>query len=218
MRHQPNRDRPGRQVAANRGCLVHDTRRVGCRWLFNKLQRGDAGTGRQVALATCGCSSVGRARPRQGRGHEFETRHPLHVGCVRAQAPVRLRACACPRCGTRAAMRLVHRAPRVWAQPTWIPMSRSSSGPGHRAFNSEITGSTPVRDARQEPSALARLEGGNRPQRLGGAGTRHRTLHRGCSSDGRAPALQAEGRRFEAGHLHQFSHAPLTQWPECRPV
>jgi hypothetical protein len=99
-----------------------DTCRVGCRSLFNKLQRGDAGTGRQVVLATCGCSSVGRARPRQGRGHEFETRHPLHVGCVRAQAPVRRRACAWPRCGTRAAMRLVHRARRVWAQPTWIPL------------------------------------------------------------------------------------------------
>lgn len=32
----------------------------------------------------CGCSSVGRARPRHGRGHEFETRHPLHFGCVHA--------------------------------------------------------------------------------------------------------------------------------------
>src|SRR5688572_20400717 len=30
----------------------------------------------------CGCSSAGRARPRHGRGHEFETRHPLHFGCV----------------------------------------------------------------------------------------------------------------------------------------
>lgn len=32
----------------------------------------------------CGCSSVGRARPCQGRGHGFETRHPLHFGCVHA--------------------------------------------------------------------------------------------------------------------------------------
>src|SRR5204863_7282433 len=32
----------------------------------------------------CGCSSAGRARPRHGRGHEFETRHPLHFGCVHA--------------------------------------------------------------------------------------------------------------------------------------
>jgi hypothetical protein len=31
-----------------------------------------------------GCSSVGRARPRHGRGHDFETRHPLHFGCVHA--------------------------------------------------------------------------------------------------------------------------------------
>ena len=26
---------------------------------------------------------------------------------------------------------------------------------------------------------------------------------RGCSSDGRAPALQAGGRQFESAHLHQ---------------
>ena len=28
-------------------------------------------------------------------------------------------------------------------------------------------------------------------------------LRRGCSSVGRAPALQAGGHRFETGHLHQ---------------
>ena len=27
---------------------------------------------------------------------------------------------------------------------------------------------------------------------------------RGCSSDGRAPALQAGGRQFESVHLHQM--------------
>src|SRR5262249_38088944 len=27
----------------------------------------------------CGCSSVGRARPCQGRGHEFEPRYPLQL-------------------------------------------------------------------------------------------------------------------------------------------
>ena len=62
-----------------------------------------------------------------------------------------------------------------------------------------------------------RFEGGNRPRRLGGAGTRDRMdFHRGCSSvPGRAAALQAAGRRFEPCHLH---HASLTQRPECRPV
>ena len=29
--------------------------------------------------APCGCSSVGRARPSQGRCREFESRHPLHI-------------------------------------------------------------------------------------------------------------------------------------------
>lgn len=37
-----------------------------------------------VPCTYCGCSSAGRARPRHGRGDEFETRHPLHFGCVHA--------------------------------------------------------------------------------------------------------------------------------------
>ena len=44
----------------------------------------------------CGCSSAGRARPRHGRGHEFETRHPLHFGCVLS---LRGRVTWCWRCG-----------------------------------------------------------------------------------------------------------------------
>ena len=52
--------------------------------LFNKLPQDNLGTGRRSVLHLCGCSSVGRARPRHGRGHEFETRHPLHFGCVHA--------------------------------------------------------------------------------------------------------------------------------------
>ena len=67
------------------------------RWLlFNSLRRDDLGTGRGFVLQLCGCSSVGRARPCQGRGHEFETRHPLHFGCVHA---LRCRATWCWRCG-----------------------------------------------------------------------------------------------------------------------
>ncbi len=73
----------------------------------------------------CGCSSVGRARPRHGRGHEFETRHPLHFGCVHA-----LRGHACmvlvardvrdPRPESRAARHHIRRGARVWAQPKWV--------------------------------------------------------------------------------------------------
>ena len=44
----------------------------------------------------CGCSSAGRARPRHGRGHEFEARHPLHSGCAHA---LRCRATWCWRPG-----------------------------------------------------------------------------------------------------------------------
>ena len=69
----------------------------GRRWmLFNNLLRDDLGTGRSFGSQICGCSSVGRARPRHGRGHEFETRHPLHFGCVLS---LRRRVTWCWRCG-----------------------------------------------------------------------------------------------------------------------
>lgn len=72
----------------------------------------------------CGCSSAGRARPRHGRGHEFETRHPLHFGCVHSLRATRhgvggpgcVRSLARP----RAARHHIRRDARVWAQPKWI--------------------------------------------------------------------------------------------------
>jgi hypothetical protein len=41
---------------------------------------------------------------------------------------------------------------------------------------------------------------------------------RGCSSAGRAPALQAGGQRFEPAHLHQHidNRIGLSRSPECR--
>ena len=44
------------------------------------------------------------------------------------------------------------------------------------------------------------------------------TVRRGCSSAGRAPALQAGGRRFESAHLHQHidNRIGLSRSPECR--
>ena len=64
--------------------------------LFNNLPQDDLGTGRRSVLHLCGCSSAGRARPRHGRGHEFEARHPLHSGCAHA---LRCRATWCWRYG-----------------------------------------------------------------------------------------------------------------------
>lgn len=51
---------------------------------LTSCRKATFGTGRRIALQLCGCSSAGRARPRHGRGHEFEARHPLHFGCVHA--------------------------------------------------------------------------------------------------------------------------------------
>jgi hypothetical protein len=56
------------------------------------------------------------------------------------------------------------------------------------------------------PPADARFACGGRCEEFVSSRERHgrvRTVYRGCSSAGRAPALQAGGHRFESGHLHQ---------------
>ena len=68
--------------------------------------------------------------------------------------------------------------------------SRSSRRPRTPLFQGGYAGSNPARDTKtQELSSTSRFESGNRPQRLGGAGTRDR-----------------------------MERASLTQRPECRPV
>ena len=161
------------------------------------MPQDDPGTGRGFVLHFCGCSSAGRARPRHGRGHEFDSRHPLHFGCVHALRSARwcwrLGMCAtlgqvtcsetphptgCSRLGT-AEVDCIHQTCRV-----------RLAGRGHRAFipgtRVRIPHATPVQ---RNPRRASRFEGGNRPQRLGGAGTRDRME---CAS--------------------------LTQRSECRPV
>lgn len=157
---------------------------------------------------SCGCSSAGRARPRHGRGHEFETRHPLHFGCVLS---LRCRATWCWRCGMCAALgqatcsetphptgcsRLgtaevdFHR-PRSGAGTAASlqaagrarssrcrghhPSSRVRlDGQGHHPFKVDTRVRTPHATPAQGTLVELTLRGGNRPQRLGGAGTRDR--------------------------------------------
>lgn len=65
--------------------------------LFNNLPQDETSVlADGLSCTFCGCSSAGRARPRHGRGHEFETRHPLHFGCVLS---LRCRVTWCWRCG-----------------------------------------------------------------------------------------------------------------------
>jgi hypothetical protein len=75
----------------------------------------------------CGCSSAGRARPRHGRGHEFETRHPLHFGCVLS---LRGRVTWCWRCGMCAAQGLGH-VQRDTASDGMLAFGHSRSGTAH---------------------------------------------------------------------------------------
>ena len=54
----------------------------------------------EVDLMTCGNSSVGRARPCQGRGREFESRFPLQInsigssGCLSIKGALAKRLCS----------------------------------------------------------------------------------------------------------------------------
>ncbi len=139
----------------------------------------------------CGCSSVGRARPRHGRGHEFETRHPLHFGCAQALRGHATR-CGWPgmcavlgqttcsetprptgrsRLGT-AEVELVFSAP---LQPRRVRLD----GRGHHPFKVGTRVRIPHATPEQGTSVELTLRGGNRPQSLGGAGTRHRMDHVG---------------------------------------
>jgi hypothetical protein len=81
-------------------------------------------TGWLVVSQTCGCSSAGRARPRHGRGHEFDSRYPLQrftsgvsLHSVAALAWCWRPGCARPELGSRAARHLIRRDARAWAQP-----------------------------------------------------------------------------------------------------
>lgn len=93
-----------------------------------------------------------------GPGHEFETRHPLHFGCVLS---LRCRATWCWRCGMCAAQGLSH-------------VQRDTTSDGMLAFGHSRSGRVWTRRQHKEPSSSSRFGGGNRPQRLGGAGTRDR--------------------------------------------
>ena len=149
----------------------------------------------------CGCSSIGRARPRLWPRHGFETRHSLYFGCVLA---LRSRMTWCWRCGMCVA---IDQAP---CSETPRPTGRSRSGTaevdlcrvrldgrGHHSFKVgarvRIPHATP---ANRNPVELT-LRGGNRPQRLGGAGTRDRMdLSGGVAQH---PAEQPPCKRQAAG-------------------
>ena len=68
-------DRPARSARRQRST----DRATKTRWmLFENSAQDHRGTGRWRFLHKCGCSSIGRARHFQRRGHEFDSRHPLH--------------------------------------------------------------------------------------------------------------------------------------------
>lgn len=146
----------------------------------------------------------GRVRT-QPRGHRL-------VSSVEQSAGLRSR---------RPEVRLLHEAPDFC--PVGLP-ARSS------ALHAEEVGSTPTRDASPEACRRALAStGANRPQRLGGVGTRHRQPFRALKESpcvaqpGSASALGAEGCRFESCRTDQElrtsstrRHSSVGRAPVCR--
>lgn len=177
--------------------------------LFNKLPQDDPGTGRRSVLHSCGCSSVGRARPR----HATWRSGPR----VRDSSSAPLRVCPCtPRPRDRVLVVRDVRGP--WPGPVqrdttsdgMLAFGHSRSGlsvcrvrldgRGHRAFipgtRVRIPHATPGQIAEIAQQVERRVEGacvgGSKPS----LGTSNQNL---VSSAGfRAPVYEAGGRTFES--------------------
>lgn len=159
----------------------------------------------------CGCTSVGRARPRHESWVIGATSSRLVIRStsgvsfhsVVARHGVGGAGCARPLARPRAARHHIRRDARVWAQPKWIsialvaqqaeqpPCKRQAArsnrrrghhqssrvrldGRGHHSFKVDTRVRIPHATPAQGTLVKLTLRGGNRPQQLGGAGTRDR--------------------------------------------
>ena len=162
-----------------------------------------------------------------GRGHEFETRHPLHFGCVLS---LRCRATWCWRRGMCATQGLSHVQRDTTSDgmlafghsrsgsPSPSSISRQSicrrrhhhtgrvrlDGRGHHSFKVDTRVRIPHATPAQGTLVELTLRGGNRPQRLGGAGTRDRMDTSLVNSVARVPACLAGSRGFDSRTRRQI--------------
>ena len=152
----------------------------------------------------CGCSSMGRARPRHGRGHGFEPRLPLHFrvcpcttrharaegtavrGCARGRAP----------CAARAPGRL--------ADPSRLDTAESGicrvrlAGQGCRAFTPATRVRLPYTTPDQKPCALTRRAETGRKDRAAPDPVTGIIPSAPLAQRTRAPVYEAGGRTFES--------------------
>ena len=143
-----------------------------------------------VRPAPCGCSSVGRARPRHGRGHEFETRHPLHFGCAHA---LRCRATRCWRPGC--------------ARPWPGHVQRDTTSDGTLARGHSRSGSPRLRSSVAEQPPC---------KRQGARSNRRRRHHVAFVQLAQDAGLSIRRRGFESRTRHQ--ECLVNSAAECRPV
>ena len=177
-----------------------------------------------------GCSSMGRARPRHGRGHGFDPRLPLHFRvCPCTTDRARAEGTARPGCA-RGRSPCAARAPGRLAGHSRLDTAESGSLPGRRGTRSLASSRPRVRfvalgtftscSSRRPRTSLfqggdtgsnpvhdtsivlcAHAQDGNRPRRLGGSGTRHRNPH-GSLAQWQSVSLSRRGPRV------RFPHGP----------
>lgn len=169
----------------------------------------------------CGCSSVGRARPRHaswwlGPRVRDSSSAPLRV-CPFTPLPrdmvLAVRDVRDPRPEPRAARHHIRRDARVWAQPKWISIAFVAQ----QAFSRWIRGfESHTRRQHKEPSSSSRFGGGNRPQRLGGAGTRDRMDALPRQLSGQSAGLSSRKSRVRIPHGAPYQFAEIAQQVERR--
>lgn len=183
------------------------TARGGCS--LTTCSKADSVLADGVPCNPCGCSSAGRARRFQRRGHEFETRHPLHFGCVHA---LRCRVTWCWRYGMCATLG------QVTCSETPHPTGCSRLGTAEvesmsRSSSWRRTPGVQSGDAGSEPHAMPEQPGTPTSSRSGveigrndWAAPEPVTGWMYClvsSAENRAPACEAGGRTFESCTRYQ---------------
>ena len=174
----------------------------------------------------CGCSSVGRARPRHvswkvGPRVRDSSSAPLRV-CPFTPLPrdmvLAVRDVRDPRPESRAARHHIRRDARVWAQPKWISIALVAQ------------------QAEQPPCKrqVARSKRRRGHQNMSCSSSWLRTPGFQSGYAGSNPARDTRARNLRGAHASRveigrndwaapepvtgWNFASLTQWPECRPV
>ena len=176
----------------------------------------------------CGCSSVGRARPRHESWVIGATSSRLVIRStsgvsfhsVAARHGVGGAGCARPLARPRAARHHIRRDARVWAQPKWISIALVAQQAEQPPCKRQAARSNRRRGHHQ--TSRVRLDGPRTPLFQGGYAGSNPARDASTRNPRRAHASRVEIGRTDWAAPESVtgwkSIASLTQWPECRRV